>query len=78
MKRAAAINRRSLKADRLEARLAPEQKRLIACAAALRGTSVTEFVLASAQKTATEAMKDYELLGLHGEARERRRGSGLL
>jgi uncharacterized protein (DUF1778 family) len=39
-------------------------------AAALRGTSVTEFVVASAQEAATAAIKDYELLTLHGEARE--------
>ncbi len=70
MKRAAAIDRRSLKADRLEARLTPEQKMLIARAAALRGTSVTEFVLASAQQAATEAIKDFEVLSLHGEARD--------
>lgn len=70
MKRAATIERRSLKADRLEARLTPEQKRLIARAAALRGTSVTEFVLASAQEAATEAIKDFEVLSLHGDARD--------
>jgi uncharacterized protein (DUF1778 family) len=68
MKRAATIERRSLKGDRLEARLTPEQKKLIARAAALRGTSVTEFVLASAQHAATEAIKDYEVLSLHGKA----------
>lgn len=70
MKRSAAIHRRSLKEDRLEARLTPEQKKLIVRAAALRGTTVTEFVLASAQEAATEAIKDFELLSLHGEARE--------
>ena len=70
MKRATTIDRRSRKEDRLEARLTPEQKELIARAAALRGTSVTEFVVASAQEAATEAIKDYELLSLHGEARE--------
>jgi len=70
MKRAAAIGRRSLKEERLEARVTREQKKLIAQAAALRGTSVTEFVVASAQEAATAAIKDYELLTLHGEARE--------
>jgi uncharacterized protein (DUF1778 family) len=70
VKRATTIDRRSRKEDRLEARLTPEQKELIARAAALRGTSVTEFVVASAQEAATEAIKDYELLSLHGEARE--------
>ena len=70
MKRTATTTRRSLKEDRLEARLTPEQKKLIARAAALRGSSVTEFVVASAQEAATEAIKDFELLSLHGEARE--------
>jgi uncharacterized protein (DUF1778 family) len=70
MKRGAAIGRRSLKEERLEARVTPEQKKLIAQAAALRGTSVTEFVVASAQEAAAEAIKDYGLLSLNGEARE--------
>jgi uncharacterized protein (DUF1778 family)/predicted GNAT family N-acyltransferase len=70
MKRGAVIGRRSLKEERLEARLTPEQKKLIAQAAALRGTSVTEFVVASAQEAATQAIKDYEILSLSGEARK--------
>jgi len=70
MKRTAAIGRRSLKDERLEARVTRKQKKLIAQAAALRGTSVTEFVVASAQEAATEVIKDYRLLSLHGEAGE--------
>jgi uncharacterized protein (DUF1778 family) len=70
MKRSATIRRRSLKEERLEARVTSEQKRLIAQAAALRGTSVTDFVVASAQQAAAEAIKDSELLSLRGEARE--------
>lgn len=70
MKRGAAIERRSPKEDRLEARITPEQKKLIARAAALRGTTVTEFVVASAQRAATETIKDQELLSLRGEASE--------
>jgi uncharacterized protein (DUF1778 family) len=68
MKRSATIGRRSLKDERLEARVTRKQKKLIAQAAALRGTSVTEFVVASAQEAATEVIKDYRLLSLHGEA----------
>jgi uncharacterized protein (DUF1778 family) len=37
---------RSRKEQRLEARVTPEQKRLIERAATLRGTTVTEFVVA--------------------------------
>ena len=70
MRRAAAIDRRSRKAERLEARVTPEQKKLIARAAFLRGSSVTEFVVASAQKAAAKAIKDAELLTLHDEARD--------
>lgn len=70
MKRTAALGRRSLKEERLEARVTSEQKKLITQAAALRGTSVTEFVVASAREAATETIKDHELLSLHGEARE--------
>jgi len=70
MKHAIAIDRRSRKGERLEARVTPEQKKLIARAAALRGFSVTEFVVASAQQAASEAIKDFELLTLHNDARD--------
>jgi uncharacterized protein (DUF1778 family) len=66
----AATNRPSRKAERLEARLTPEQKNLIARAAALRGSSVTQFVVASAQQAASETIKDFELLTLHDSARD--------
>jgi uncharacterized protein (DUF1778 family) len=62
--------RRSLKADRLEARVTPEQKDLIARAAALRGSSVTEFLVASAQQAAVETINEFEILTLHEKARD--------
>ncbi len=58
------------KEERLEARIAPAQKRLIERPAALRGTSVTEFVVASAQEAATSRIKDFDILQLRDEARE--------
>jgi uncharacterized protein (DUF1778 family) len=61
---------RSRKGERLEARVTAAQKRLIERAAALRGTSVTEFVVVSAQEAATSAIKDFEVLRLREEARE--------
>jgi len=70
MKHTAKIARRSLKAERLEARVTPEQKRLIARAAALRGSSVADFIVASAQRAAADTIKDFELLTLHDEARD--------
>ena len=61
---------RSRKEERLEARVTPAQKRLIERAAALRGTSVTEFVVASAQEAATSTIKDFDVLHLRDQARE--------
>jgi uncharacterized protein (DUF1778 family) len=62
---------RSRKEQRLEARVTPEQKRLIAeRAATLRGTTVTEFVVRSAQEAATNTIKDSEVLHLRDEARD--------
>ena len=60
----------SRKLERLEARVTREQKRIIERAAELRGTSVTEFVVVSAQQAATETIKDFETLRLRGEARK--------
>ena len=70
MRHSAAVAPRSLKGERLEARVTPEQKKLIVRAAVLRGFSVTEFVVASAQQAALEAIKDFELLTLHDDARD--------
>ena len=58
------------KLERLEARITREQKRIIERAAGLRGTSVTEFVVVSAQQAATNTIKDYEMMSLQGKARE--------
>jgi uncharacterized protein (DUF1778 family) len=60
--------RRSPKRERLEARVTLDQKRLIARAANLRGTSVTDFVVVSAQQAARETIKDFEMLSLREEA----------
>jgi uncharacterized protein (DUF1778 family) len=61
---------RSRKQQRLEARVTPDQKRLIERAAELRGTTVTEFVVASAQQAAADTIKDFEVLTLRDEARK--------
>jgi uncharacterized protein (DUF1778 family) len=70
MARVQQSQRRQFKDQRLEARVTPEQKRLIERAATLRGTTVTEFVVASAQEAATSTIKDFEVLHLRDEARE--------
>jgi len=46
------------------------QKRAIEQAAGLRGTTVTEFVVASAQRAAAETIREFESLALRGEARD--------
>jgi len=62
--------RASRRQERLEARIAPEQKRLIERAAQLRGTSVTDFVVTELQEAALETIRDFETLRLRNEARE--------
>jgi uncharacterized protein (DUF1778 family) len=54
----------------LEVRIPKTLKRLLEHAASLRGTSLSDFVLASAQKEATQTIKDFEMLTLCNEARE--------
>jgi len=60
----------SRKRERLEARITLDQKRLIARAANLRGTSVTDFIVVSAQQIAKETIDDFEKLRLRDQARE--------
>ncbi len=58
------------KRERLEARITPEQKRLIERAADLRGTTVTEFVVMSAQAAAADTISEFEVLRLRDKAHE--------
>jgi len=59
---------RTCKEQLLEVRITPDQKRLIERAAELRGTTVSEFVVASAQHAAADMIKDFEVLMLHDQA----------
>jgi uncharacterized protein (DUF1778 family) len=59
----------SVKPERLEARVTQEQKRQIELAARLRGSSVTEFVVSSAQEAANAVIREFEVLQLRDEAR---------
>jgi len=61
---------RHTKEERLEVRIPKALKRLLEHAASLRGTSLSDFVLTSAQKEATQTIKDFEMLTLCHEARE--------
>jgi len=66
--RALSSRKQPPKAERLEARLTREQKQIIERAAEISGTTVTGFVVASAQAAATETLKNFEALSLQGEA----------
>jgi uncharacterized protein (DUF1778 family) len=54
----------SRKHQRLEARLTPQQKELLQQAAALEGTSLTDFVVRSAQRAAEQSIREHAVLAL--------------
>ncbi|HEV8638536.1 MAG TPA: DUF1778 domain-containing protein [Chloroflexota bacterium] len=56
------------KRERLEARVTPEQKELLQRAAALEGTTVTEFVVSRAQRAAEQTIREHEILTLTARA----------
>jgi uncharacterized protein (DUF1778 family) len=56
------------RAARLEARISPELKRRLEYAASLRGSSLTDFVIQSAQEAATRTIREHEVLTLSEEA----------
>ena len=49
------------KIERVEARLNPEQKRRIEYAASLRGTSISDFMVSSADAAAHQAIEQHEV-----------------
>ena len=59
------------KSARLEARLAPQHQQLIQHAAALRGQSVTEFVVAASLSEAGKAIAEHEVIALTVEEQQR-------
>jgi uncharacterized protein (DUF1778 family) len=61
---------RARKEERLQARVTPAQKDLIERAAEIRGTTVTDFIVASAQEAAASTIEKFEVLHLRDEARE--------
>ncbi|SRR5713101_2398775 len=64
-----AIEKESKK-ERLEARLTPEQKMHIEQAARIRGTSVSDFVVLSADDAALRTIREHEVLTLNERARK--------
>ncbi len=57
------------KKERLEARLTPEQKKHIEHAASIKGTSVSDFVVLSADDAAVRTIHEHENLKLNESAR---------
>jgi len=55
---------RASRGERLEARIEPELKQRLEYAASIRGTSLTDFVIASATREATQAIEAHENLRL--------------
>ena len=58
------------KIARIEARLNPEQKRRIEYAARLKGTSLSDFMVLSADDAAARAIQEHEVWILAGRDRE--------
>lgn len=50
--------------DRFEARLHPDVKSLLQRAAAIRGSSLTDFVLSSAQEAAQRTIREHDVITL--------------
>jgi uncharacterized protein (DUF1778 family) len=67
---ATALNR-SGKAERIEARVKPEQKSRIEYAASLRGTSISDFIVQNADAAAMRTIQEYETWTLNIADRDR-------
>jgi uncharacterized protein (DUF1778 family) len=65
-----AVIQRESKKERLEARLTPEQKKHIEHAARIKGTSVSDFVVLSADDAAVRTIREQEVLTLNEHARD--------
>src|SRR5580700_2040767 len=58
------------KIERVEARLNPDQKRRIEYAASLKGTSISDFMVSSADDAAVRAIEQHEVWTLTSRDRE--------
>ncbi|MGD0840391.1 MAG: DUF1778 domain-containing protein [Candidatus Acidiferrales bacterium] len=58
------------KIERVEARLKPEQKRRIEYAASLNGSSMSDFLVSSADAAAARAIEQHEVWALTGRDRK--------
>ena len=62
--------RQSRRVERIEARIPSEQRRRIERAAALKGTSISDFMVSSADETAKRTIEEHESWTLSGRDRE--------
>ncbi|MCI0604479.1 DUF1778 domain-containing protein [bacterium] len=65
-----AVTKRESKKEGLEARLTPEQKKHIERAARIKGTSVSDFVVLSAEDAALRTIYEQQTLTLNERASE--------
>ena len=63
-------SKKGRKVERVEARLNSEQKRRIEYAARLKGTSISEFMVSSADEAAVHAIQQHETWTLTGSDRQ--------
>ena len=54
-------HKRGRRIERVEARLNPQQKRRIEYAAGLRGTSISDFIVSSADRAAVQTIQQHEV-----------------
>lgn len=66
-----AIRRTVTRGERIDFRVSPATKELLARAAALLGSNLTDFILGSAQERAVEIIEQYERLRLINRDRDR-------
>jgi uncharacterized protein (DUF1778 family) len=63
-------SRKGRRIERIEARLNPQQKRRIEYAASLKGTSISDFLVSSADEAAARAIEQHEVWTLKDQDRE--------
>lgn len=61
---------KSLRSERLEARVTPEQKSMFALCARIRGCSVSDFVVSCAQEVASRTIREQEVMALSRRDRQ--------
>lgn len=66
----AAVRYRVGKAERIETRVNSEQKRRIEYAAGLKGTTISDFMIRSAEEAAARAIREHETWVLTGRDRD--------